>query len=395
VEAENAARDAHNREIWVKTLRDTEEYFRNYFTANTPVELVYENKIEEIKDSQDFVKKTISVQFNAALVPVESGWSRAVENTVSDLRKQLLATGRAEAWGLAKWPETALTSPSPFRSRTGSVNADAELLNENGRVMGRQSFSLTWNLTTSFSGKGISLGIDLDSLRPSTVVFQNILIDDITDTLQIRIAKINGENAETAAAQGRIQYSTDWQRWLAVARGQQFRKSARAAGEASVATGKFLMNYILPIPHYLGVGTTIGMGTIFFDTPVLFLSAYNKIFFDIFYIDYGCDFGFIHGLVADIKDVGYYSFYPNAHIGLGVRENADFGVIVGLGGGYMLSTYTFPHDTVHTAAPSFDFNMGVRFVDIIEFTYSLRVASFTLPLINHKLQLGFRVIPKF
>jgi len=259
VEAENTARDAHNKEIWVKILRDTEEYYRNYFTANPPVELVYENKIEELAWTQDFNKRTISAKFNAALVPVESGWARAVENTVNDLRKQLLATDRAWAWGLADWPQTAVTSPSPFSSRTESVQADARLLDENGRVLGRQSFLLVWKLTANFSGKGISLGIDLDSLQSSAVIFENIKIDDITDTLQIRIARINEQTAETAAAQGGIQYSTDWQKWRRIEQGQQSREAAR---KRQAATDKFLRRSGIGLGGWagFGVGTVLNLG---------------------------------------------------------------------------------------------------------------------------------------
>jgi hypothetical protein len=83
----------------------------------------------------------------------------------------------------------------------------------------------------------------LDDLKSATVVFENIRIDDITNTLQIRIAKINGQDAETAAAQGKIQYSTNWQKWVAVARGQQAREAARQKEVArQTAKDKFLDN---------------------------------------------------------------------------------------------------------------------------------------------------------
>jgi len=145
------------------------------------------------------------------------------------------------------------------------------------------------------------------------------------------------------------------------------------------------MNYILPIPHYVGIGTT-------FNTPILTLSAYNKIFLKALYIDYGCDFGFVHGLATELKGVGYYSFYPNAHIGLAGGSDVENGggVFLGLGGGAMLSTYTFPRDTVNTVTPAFDISMGFR-VRFFELTYSMRFAN---SLVNHKLQAGFRVIPK-
>jgi hypothetical protein len=402
VDAENAARDAHNREIWVKALADSERYYRNYFATTVPFELVYENKIEEMPETQNFENKTLSVKFNTALVPVGSGWTRAVENDVNNLRSQLLTTGRAAAWGLANWPQTPVTPPPPFVNKSGSVTANAELLNDSGKVLGSQTFSLDWNLTASFNAKGLSFSINEDALSSKSVLFANINIDDITDTLQIRIAKINGEDAEKVAAQGGIQYSTDYQRWKLVERGQNRRAALKSAGESAAATGKFLFNYFLP--HYFGVGTT-------FTTPLLTLSAYNRLFlggdhndsfFDAFYFyfDYGCDFG-LFGF-PEIKDGGYYSFYPNGHIGFGFGgfNDVDSGFFLGLGGGCMLATYTFPKDTVNAVTPALDIIVGFR-VRIVELSYSMRIEDlgkfWTSALgdaSQSKLELGFRIIPK-
>ena len=252
VAALNAARDAHNREIWIKALADSENYYRNYIATVRPVELVYENKIDEAPETQDFVNKTVNLQFSAALVPVESGWTRAVENDVNNLRSQLLATGRAEAWGLANWPQTPIRSPSPFTNRSETITADAELLDDGGKKMGSQTFSFDWNLTASFSAKGLSFGINEDGLSSKSVLFEKININDITDTLQIRIAKINGEDAEKAATQGGIQYSTDYQRWKLLERRQHRQMAQKARQEARQAAGdKFLKNSGI---NFMGVG---------------------------------------------------------------------------------------------------------------------------------------------
>ncbi|MDR0300927.1 MAG: ATP synthase F0 subunit B [Treponema sp.] len=223
VDAENAARDAHNKEIWVKALADSEGYYRKYLTTLIPFELVYENKIDDMPETQDFENETISVKFNAALVPVEMGWARAVENDVNNLRSQLLATGRAKAWDIANWPQIPVTNPAPFVNRSGSVTADVELLNDKGKVLGKQTFSFGWNLTTSFSAKGLSFSINEDKLSSQFVLFKSINIYDITEALQIRIVRINGQDAEKAAAQGGIQYGTDYQRWKPIEQGQHNR----------------------------------------------------------------------------------------------------------------------------------------------------------------------------
>jgi hypothetical protein len=393
VAAENEARDAHNRETWVKALADTERFYRNYLSTSVPFELVYEHRIEQMPETQDIERGTISAKFNAALVPAGSEWARAIENDLNSLRLQLLDTGKAAAWGLANWPRTPVTTPLPFVDRNERVTAVAELLNYSGEVLISQTFSLEWNLAAIFSARGLIFSISEDDLSSKSVIFANMIINDITDTLQIRIAGINGEDAERVASQGRMQYSTDYQRWRLLEQGRN-RQVAQEETVDAKAAGRFLLNYILPVPHYLGVGTT-------FTTPLLTLSAYNRMLLgrkqDIirFYLDYGCDFGFLHGNADKIKDVFYYSFYPNAHIGAGFYGGEEAGdAYLGIGGGYMFSTYIFDNkDTGNAITPAIDFKIGARVV-FVDVSYSMRFAmSDTYP-INHKVQVGFRVIPQ-
>ncbi|MDR0502333.1 MAG: hypothetical protein LBH16_03315 [Treponema sp.] len=376
---ENKARDAHNREIWVKALADCEEYYRNYLGTVEPFELVYENKIYEMPETQDFKKGTMSLRFNAALVPVESRWTRAVENDVNSLRSQLKATGRAEAWGLANWPMVSVTNPQPFIIRNGRIFAAAELLNDEGKVLGSANFSFNWNLTVNFNEKGLSFYINEDILTSMSVNFNDINIYDITDALQIRISKINGEGAEQAASRGGIQYGTDYRRWKAIERGQQRRQAQRVSKENVINTGKFIFNYLLP--HYYGIGTAL-------TTPLLVLSAYNRIFLgNVFMIDFGCDFGFFHPHMGVIKDVNYFSFYPFGHLGFASYTNYG-GTFIGLGIGCMLASYSYPNDTVKTVTTALDITAGFR-IQFVDFSYTMRIAE----LVNHKIQVGFRLIP--
>jgi hypothetical protein len=228
IDAENAARDEHNRQQWIQALTDSENYYRNYLATINPIELVYENKINQLLETQDFVRETLSLSFNAALVPVELRWARAVENDVNNLRAQLLATGRAEAWGLENWPQTSITIPALFTNKSGNITANAELLDENGNILGTQAFSFTWNLQVNFNNVNLTFFIDEDQLSSRTVVFEHVNINDITDILQIRIAQINGEDAESAAAQEGIQYSTDYQRWTVIEQ-RKIRKAEQRA----------------------------------------------------------------------------------------------------------------------------------------------------------------------
>ena len=65
---------------------------------------------------------------------------------------------------------------------------------------------------------------------------------------------------------------------------------------------------------------------------------------------------------------------------------------LGVGGGLMLSTYTFPNDTANARTGALEVAIGFR-AGIVDLSYSPR---FTFPekvIVNHKLQLGFRIIP--
>jgi TolB-like protein len=134
------------------------------------------------------------------------------------------------------------------------------------------------------------------------------------------------------------------------------------------------------LPHYITVGSS-------FSTPLLIVSVYNnyylldrKMFFD-----YGCDFGFFHGM-QDINDVNYYSFYPNLHIN-GNIPGDNFQLHGGLGIGYMISTYTFPNDTVNMNTFAFDVGAGFD-ISIVTIGYNLRT---DFKSINHKTYVGIRI----
>jgi len=134
------------------------------------------------------------------------------------------------------------------------------------------------------------------------------------------------------------------------------------------------------LPHNIAVGSA-------FSTPLLIVSVYNnyyllerKMFFD-----YGCDFGFFHGM-QDINDVNYYSFYPNLHIN-GNIPGDSFQLHGGLGIGYMISTYTFPNDTVNMNTFAFDVSAGID-ISTVTFGYNLRT---DFKGVNHKAYIGIRI----
>jgi hypothetical protein len=202
VEQENKRIDDENRQVWLQQLTDFENYFTHFFrTANAPLELIYSTNITQSGDI-DKVNETISLQFEAALLPLEGTWFRAAEQTISAVRKGLIETGRAEDWGIAEWPQKAILSVSPFTNIRRNYTITAVLLDESENVIGNNNFSLSggWDCTIS-SRKTVAFTPYHDNdIIP--VVFAGVKISDITDTLSIRITAINGQDAEIASESG-------------------------------------------------------------------------------------------------------------------------------------------------------------------------------------------------
>jgi hypothetical protein len=204
VEMENARMDAENKQVWLQTLRECEEYFADFLkTAIPSSELVYSPDIKRIGEI-NMEQETISLGVDAYVAPINTNWYRAAEKTVEAVLAGLNATGRKKAWGFEQWPEVSVSGSSPFSSRNKTINVILELIDENGRRLGSDDivFSIGWKC-------GFPLGnlhfVSEYNEKVITAVFDNIAVNDITDTLTIRIAKVNEIDAETAARNGLLQ----------------------------------------------------------------------------------------------------------------------------------------------------------------------------------------------
>jgi hypothetical protein len=265
------------------------------------------------------------------------------------------------------------------------MEVEATLMDEGGYIIGTATFSLPWGWIARFSAHRMRLTANSPLLESISVSFDDVPVDAITDTLTIDIARINGIDARASA----VPYSANWARWQAIA--------AQEAAKDSLNTFKNLL------PHQIGVGTT-------FTTPKLTLSVYNTVYFsskksrkEIGFFDYGCDFGFIHGLAGDLGGVGYFSFYPNVHIGRNAAKvyrsetrrtkiTKVNGVYAGIGGGLMLATYVYQNDTVQVITPALDVKVGVT-VGLFDVGYTPRFALKADGSVaaNHKWSLGLRI----
>jgi len=209
IEQENKRIDDENRQVWVQQLTDCESYFSNFFqTANAPLEFVHSTNITRSGDINR-INETVSLQIEAALFPLEESWFKAAQQTIAAVRKGLIETGRAEEWGLSDWPQESVSNNSPFKNIRRNYDIYLALLDENEKTLGNTSITLNggWNCTIS-EQKSVTFTPYYDS-NVIPIVFGNIRVLDITDTLSIRILKINNQDAETASENGVLSIAND------------------------------------------------------------------------------------------------------------------------------------------------------------------------------------------
>jgi hypothetical protein len=226
IRLENARIDAENKRVWIQTLSDCENYFTEFFkTAKPFYEFIYSPDIKPFTADNDkeitslspmellsltsyalygvdVMNKTINLGFDAAIFPLETPWFKAAEQTVQAVLDGLNATGRKKAWGLEDWPRTTVTA-SPFTNRNQSIDITVELLDENKRSLGSTDISFPVGWECDFHLKKLRFS----PLYPDAIVvaFNSIRIEDVTDTLTIRVVRVNGVDAETAAKNGDLQ----------------------------------------------------------------------------------------------------------------------------------------------------------------------------------------------
>jgi hypothetical protein len=317
-------------------LQNLNKSFTTVNTAFEDVNRVMTGRLAQVKTAMNAIKdaldkvNTAGEQYDTA--PVSADWTVPPGSAVNG---------------------AALTTSWPMDyQRTFSINAS--LLNDKGAVIGRGTASLT----NDFSWSG-------DPLKPETAFtwcnFNNVKVDDITDTLTVRIDAVNGKDVETAAA-----------RYIAI---DANRARADAIGRQVVSRESW-RNYWSDTSRFYGIGAAVGSGVL--HTPMLHVSA--KALFSPFpytFFEAGSDFGLVHG-EQGVRDVEYFSVAPYLHLngfffhdwfpGL---ESSYTGFYAGIGGGGSFSTYTYPSEshidpvTVNTLV--FDGNVGM----FLKFSHSV------------------------
>jgi hypothetical protein len=205
----NIGQDVRNdiawRTNWVQRLTEAEQSFAEFNrTQSMPYTLFYSDGIAQ--GTVNYQNETVTLSIETNLHPSHT-WRNTVgvsmQRTLRAVYDGLQATKRTGDWGLNSWPNQGVTNLDSFAGRSSGFDIDVELLDERNRVIGRQSFRVDGSWGYTYEGNAPT-GVRISDDVSRTVSF-TVKADDISDRLTIRIARVNGVDAETAARNGVLQ----------------------------------------------------------------------------------------------------------------------------------------------------------------------------------------------
>jgi len=188
------------RRDWIERLTETEQFFADFHQRESmPYTLFYTVDITQgaINWQTETVNLSILTHLHGSGI-----WTVSIERALQAVYDGLRATGRAQAWGLGNWPRQGVTNLNAFARRSNNFSVVFELLNDQDRVIGRQTLQTGGYWGLSWAARP-SVSVNASDRR--TLTFQNVNANDITDRMSIRVVSVNGMAAETAARSGVLQ----------------------------------------------------------------------------------------------------------------------------------------------------------------------------------------------
>jgi TolB-like protein len=201
----NIGENARNRQAWhdewQKRLAECEKTVRDYM-KNTPLPafLVYSTAIKE--ENHDYNRATLTLSCgDIALYTASESWPAPAMGVVDAVYAGLKATGQAAAWGFGNWPNYS----AALGEKIPRYETVVELVNDKGAVIGKQSVTLSagWNISFNNGRAKARKSESSAALR-----FNNVDANKISDRLSVRIASLNGVDAEKAAQAGSVSIIT-------------------------------------------------------------------------------------------------------------------------------------------------------------------------------------------
>jgi len=198
---DNVRNDIAWRKDWVARLTETEQFFDSFNkTASMPYTLFYVS--DEIKQGAvNYQNESVALSIETHLHG--SGiWTVSIERALLAVYDGLDTTKRKDTWGLASWPQQGVTDLKAFAGQKQNFAVVFELLNNQNKVIGKQTLQAGGSWGLNWSGRP-TINVNADDRK--TLNFQNVNANDISDNMTIRVATVNGTDAETAARNGVLQ----------------------------------------------------------------------------------------------------------------------------------------------------------------------------------------------
>jgi TolB-like protein len=193
--------DIQWRRDWVARLTETEQFFDSFNrTESMPYTLFYTSDIKQIGNT-DYRNETATLGGIETHLHGSGIWTVSMERALQAVYDGLQATKRADVWGLSGWPRQGVTNLN-YTGRRQNFAIVFEILNNQNKVIGRQALQSGGSWGINRGGRPV-VSVNADDRK--TVNFQNVNANDITDRMTIRIATVNGTDAETAARNGVLQ----------------------------------------------------------------------------------------------------------------------------------------------------------------------------------------------
>jgi len=197
---DNIRNEIQWRRQWVERLTEMEQFVDKFAkTESMPYTLSYLDTISQ--GAINFQNETVTLSIETRL-SAQNSWVLPIERTLQAVYDGLRATGKTNEWGLRRWPRREVTNMNAFAERRSNFAVVFELINSGNKVIGRQTLRAngSWGLDGSDRPS-----INVSTSGGTTVNFQDVNVDDITDNLTIRVASVNGTSAETAVRNGILQ----------------------------------------------------------------------------------------------------------------------------------------------------------------------------------------------
>ena len=182
------------RRDWVARLTETENFINN---IPPPYTLFYSTGIETGAINYQTETADLSITTNLHALATRHSSVQKVLQAVYD---GLNATGRKNDWNLTNWPVQGVTASNPLATQKQyPMQIVFELVNQRNQVIGRQTLAL--RPMFRFSIVNNSVNIEYTENTFNTVIFNAVKADDISDSLTIRIASVNGAAPQSAEFQ--------------------------------------------------------------------------------------------------------------------------------------------------------------------------------------------------